>query len=351
MNKLPIVTIVGRPNVGKSTLFNRLVGRRRAVTSRTPGTTRDVLNDIVHWDGKDFLLVDSAGLITDFFGFEEASIEKMAQKQIDLALEQSDVVLFLIDAKSGVTEEDEEVARRIRKFGKKVILGFNKIDHIAQEVKLDSFDSLGFESVFGVSAITGRRSGELLDAICKVLPRAVSENENVKKITIIGRPNVGKSTLVNTLLDSQSVIVSDVAGTTRDSLKFQLTLGGEAQKKTFEIIDTAGFRKRGKIVPGIEKFSIIRALESVYEADVVVLVVDSIEGLTRTDAHLVQLAKNKSKKILIVLNKIDQLDKKTRDEIPNLDRFGFITKQPIIAISAKQKININLLTKELLKLV
>jgi len=350
MNNLPLVSIVGRPNVGKSTLFNRLVGRRRAVTSRTPGTTRDSLNDIVHWNGQDFLLVDSAGLITDFFGFENPEVDKMAQTQIDMALEKSDVVLFLVDAKSGITEEDREVARRVRKFDKKVILAFNKVDHLPQEKGFDSLDSLGFKNVVGVSAITGRRSGDLLDVICKMLPVAKSEKESVKKITIIGRPNAGKSTLVNTLLGSQSIIVSDVAGTTRDSLRFELKLSDANSKKTFEIIDTAGFRKRGKIVPGIEKFSIIRALESVYEADVVVLVVDALEGMTRTDAHLVQLARDKSKKIIVVLNKIDLLDKKIKEEIPNLNRFGFVTKQTIVAISAKDKTNIDLLTAQLLKI-
>lgn len=350
MNNLPLVTIVGRPNVGKSTLFNRLVGKRRAVTSKTPGTTRDALNEIVHWDGQDFLLIDSAGLITDFFGFENADIEEMAQRQIDLALEKSDVILFALDAKSGVTEEDREVARHIRKYGKKVILVLNKIDHLVHEKDLCSFNTLGFENSIGVSAITGRRSGELLDLICSLLPKVNFKVSRVKKLAVIGRPNAGKSTLVNALLGSQSVIVSDVAGTTRDSLNFNLTLSSKGTTKDFEIIDTAGFRKRGKIVPGIERFSIIRALEAIYSADIIIIVVDAVEGFTRTDAHLVQLAKDKSKKVLVVLNKIDKLKKMIKDEIPNLERFGFVGKQVMIAISAKDKTNLDLLIDQIIKI-
>jgi GTP-binding protein len=350
MNKLPVVAIVGRPNVGKSTLFNRLIGRRRAVTSRTPGTTRDSLSEQVNWNGKDFILIDSAGLITDFYGFKEADIEKKAQVYIDEALDQADLVLFLIDAKAGVTPDDQQVAKKLRKFNKRVILVANKADTLKAEGQATQFSSLGFKNTIAISAITGRRSGDLLDKITSFLPEVKSEKSLFKKITIIGRPNVGKSTLFNRLIGSHRAIVSEIAGTTRDSVKFELEVTHMGKRQTFEIIDTAGFRKRGKIEVGIEKFSVIRALEAVYEADIVILVIDAVEGLTRTDAHLVQLAQDKSKRIFIVINKVDKMADKVKEEIPNLDRFEFITKIPMIALSAKTGENVDFLFSELLKI-
>lgn len=349
MQKLPIVAIIGRPNVGKSTLFNRLIGERRAITSNEPGTTRDRILSELNWNGKQFILVDTAGLLVDFYGFEEKDIEKLAQKHIEISLREADVVLFVVDSKTGLTGADEEAARLIRKSGKRTILVVNKADNLAQENVSGSFAKLGFDETIAVSSITGRRTGDLLDLAIGDFKKIEPTPDNRLKIAIIGRPNVGKSTLFNIFAKREKAITSSVAGTTRDSKseKIKICLGDDC--RSFEIIDTAGFRRRGKIEVGVEKFSVFRALDSIYKADIVLLVIDSREGVTRGDAHLAQAALDKRKKILVVLNKIDLLENKTKAEIKNLDKYPFLAKNTFVAISADKQENIDLLSGEILK--
>lgn len=350
MNKLPIVSIVGRPNVGKSTLFNRIVGFRQAIVSKIPGTTRDRVVAEVSWDNREFMLIDTAGLLLDFFGFENQEIEQGAQDQIDAAVKESDLVLFLVDAKTGVSPEDKEVAKKIRKSGKKVILVVNKADVRHQEQEIDQFASLGFNDMVAISAVTGRRTGDLLDIIVGNFAKTKKEkvvDSKLPRLAIVGRPNVGKSTLFNNLVGMERSIVSNIPGTTRDSLRFKIKLEGKSSSTELELIDTAGFRRKGRIKQGVERFSVIRTIESVYKSDIVLLVIDAAEGITRGDAHLAELALENRKKVIVILNKIDL----SGSEIKDLMRFPFITRQIRVAISAQNKTNFDLLIGEIIKAV
>jgi GTP-binding protein len=346
MDNLPIVAIVGRPNVGKSTLFNRLIGSRKAIVAKEAGTTRDAVTAQVSWDNKPFILIDTAGAIFDFYGFKEADIEQKAQDKLDEAVRAADVVLLVLDAKSGVIPEDIQTANLIRKNAKRVIVVFNKADIEKLEKRVGEVEELGFDESIAISSTSGRRTGDLLDIITRDFRALSTAEPRIKKISIIGRPNAGKSTLFNALCGSDQAIVSEIPGTTRDSVSYKAKFD---EGKQAEIIDTAGFRKRGKIEVGIEKFSVMRAIESIYQSDIILLVVDSREGFTRTDAHLAQLAKQNSKELFVVLNKIDLLKDKSILEIKNYDRFGFILKNKIIGVSAKDATNLNLLISELNK--
>jgi len=348
MNNLPIVSIIGRPNVGKSTLFNRLVGKRYAIVAREAGTTRDSVSSEVSWDGKNFILIDTAGLIFDFFGFKEEDIEKKAQDKLTQAIVSSEVILFVVDAKSGMTPEDKKIANLIRKYAKRVILVLNKADNEKLEGTISEVKEVGFKEEIAVSALSGRRSGQLLDLITKSFKRFNHESAKFKKIAIVGRPNAGKSTLFNILAGSDLAIVSEIPGTTRDNVRFKINLG---INKEAEIIDTAGFRKRGKIQVGIEKFSVLRSIESIHQSDIVLLIIDAKEGFTRVDAHLASLALQNNKKLLVVVNKIDLLKNQSALEVRDFDRYAFIRKNQIVGISAKLQTNIDLLTSEIKALV
>lgn len=344
---MPIVAIVGRPNVGKSTLFNRLLGHKKAIIAREAGTTRDTVSGEVTWDGRRFILFDTAGVISDFYGYKEAEIEKLAQDKIAQALQESDLILMVMDAKVGVTNEDKEIASQIRKLNKKVLVVMNKADNPHLESRIAQAQELGFSDAMPVSSINGRRSGLLLDKIVKNFKKSESWSSPSKKIAIVGRPNAGKSTLFNILAEQEKAIVSNIPGTTRDAITTKLQIGG----KSAEIIDTAGFRKRGKIQVGIEKFSIFRAIQSILRSDLVILVIDAREGFTRTDAHLAALAKHNSKDIVVVINKIDLLKTRVTTEVKNFERFGFILKNKIFAISCKSGENVDELIDEIGRLV
>lgn len=345
MNTLPIVSIIGRPNVGKSTLFNRLIGKRYAITAKEAGTTRDAVSSELSWDGKNFILNDTAGLLFDFYGFKEEEIERKAQDKLAEAISSSNIVLLVLDARAGVTPDDKKAASLIRKYANKVIVVFNKADNEILEKKLLEANELGFQDAIAISSLNGRRTGLLLDMVTKDFSKNTIHESNLKKIAIVGRPNAGKSTLFNMLSGCESVIVSSIPGTTRDSVKIKIKISG----KEAEIVDTAGFRRRGKIEVGIEKFSIMRAIESVYQSDIVLLVIDAKEGFTRTDAHLASLAITNNKKLLVVINKIDLLKNQSALEVKDFDRYGFIRKNTILGISAKNKTNSDLLIRELLK--
>jgi len=347
MKELPIVSIIGRQNVGKSTLFNRLIGVRRAVTSGMPGTTRDRVSEKVQWEGKSFLLVDAAGLLTDYYGISEPEIEKKAQEQIDEAISESDLILFVVDSRDPLSAADRKVAEKLRKELAKTVLVFNKADNQDLEKVVSNSKDIGFRQKIAVSAVSGRRSGELLDLIASKLPSVETENKDLVRVAIIGRPNVGKSTLFNALVKFERAIVSDIPGTTRDSIKYEVKL--KDGSKTFEFIDTAGFRRRGKVSPGVEKYSVLRSVQSIASSDVVLLLADASEGLTRGEAHLAQLALDNNKKVILVLNKIDLLKNRSAEEIKNLTRFKFLSRLPAVAVSAKLKQNIGLLIRELVK--
>lgn len=345
MKNLPVVSIIGRPNVGKSTLFNRLVGRRMAIVDPTAGTTRDRVVERVGWDNKEFILIDTAGLIVDFYGFDEAAIEKKAQDQIAKSVEESDVVLLVVDMKNGLVPQDEQIAALARKYSKRVILVCNKADDPRRDAISGEFARLGFDESICLSAISGRKSWELLDLVTKDFKTSEKQEHKLKRVAIIGRPNVGKSSLLNAICNKEIAIVSDIPGTTRDSIKVEVSLAGK--QDSFEIIDTAGLRRRGRIEKTLERYSVMRSIFSILDCDLVLLVVDSEEGLTRQDAHLAQLALRNRKKLILVINKIDLLKNQTTDEIKNLFRFSFLNKQKSIAVSAQTTQNINVLVREI----
>lgn len=329
--------------MGKSTLFNRIVGARQAVTSREPGTTRDRVVSDVKWNGKQFTLIDTAGFLLDFYGFKNEEIEKMSQGQIDEALSEADLVLVVVSYKDGILEQDKEILKKARKTNKKIILICNKADNLFEEQSCENFRRLGVEEIFPLSALRGRRVGQLLDRLVRDIEDGQQDSSGVPKMSIIGRPNVGKSTLFNLLSGKSRAIVSDIAGTTRDSINETIEIGG----RQIEIVDTAGLRRRGRREVGVEKFSVYRTLDAVSRSDLVLLLVDAEEGVTRGDAHLAQLALDKEKKVIIVINKIDHLKKRLTTEVKNLYRYKFLTKIKSVAISAKTSENIEALKREI----
>jgi len=340
--EIPKVSIIGRPNVGKSTLFNRLIGERKAIISKIPGTTRDRVTAEITWNGKDFLLIDTAGILSETLKGDDR-IGILAQEKVIEVLNESDLILFLIDGKSGFSAQDQEISKSLRRINNKVLVVVNKLDTLESE-RNAPIQNLGFTDIIGISAITGRRCGVLLDQIVKRIPDYKKSQRQFPVMTIIGRPNVGKSTLFNAIIGKDLSIVSEVPRTTRDSVQAQFN-NRKGQK--FIIYDTAGYRRRGKIEPGIEKFSIYRTLEAIINSDLVAVVIDASEGITRQDAHLVQLALEHRKKVIVVANKIDSLKEESTQNIENFYRYKFILRQTIVGISALNKKNLKLLLREI----
>lgn len=351
MARRPLVALVGRPNVGKSTLFNRLVGERRAVTDEIPGTTRDRLFGEFEWHGRMFNVVDTGGIevyqpkgTRDESPLSEGSIEFVPQikAQALMAVQDADIIVMLVDAMHGVTAADEEVAEILRRTKKPIIIAANKTDNLNRVNEAVEFYSLGVGEVVPVSAIHGDGVGDLLDAVVA----AVDDMEDVEqldadveadqhmKIAIVGRPNVGKSSLLNRLIGEERVIVSPVAGTTRDAIDTEIAYFGE--KVT--LIDTAGIRRRGKIEPGVEKFSVLRAMKAMERADVVLLVLDGEEGITEQDLHIGGYVQEAFRSVVIVVNKWDIVNKETQTMVEferNIRaRFDFLAYAPIIFVSA-----------------
>jgi len=346
----PIVALVGRPNVGKSTLFNRLVGERKAVTSDIPGTTRDRILGDSEWRGVTFTVVDTGGIEVyqprgsrDESALSEGSIDFVPQirSQALAAVEEADLVVMLVDAVQGITAADEEVAEILRKTHKPILIAANKADSEKRRVDSVEFYALGVgEEVYPMSAIHGTGTGDLLDGIVEALKHAPPEDfeeddDESLKIAIVGRPNVGKSSLLNRLLGEERAIVSPIAGTTRDAIDTHLTWEGIP----ITLIDTAGIRRRGSIEPGVEQFSVIRALKALERADVALLMLDAVEGVTAQDTHIAGMIKDANRSVVIVVNKWDALEKdnetmKTFTETVQ-HRFDFIAYAPILFISAK----------------
>ena len=336
-----VVAIVGRPNVGKSTLFNKLIGDRLSIVKNEPGVTRDRLYREMEWSGKEFLLVDTGGLEPKTDDFMMNKIKEQAQ----VAIDEADVVIFLVDGKSGITGLDEDVANVLRKKDKKVVVAVNKIDnYMRDQENILEFYALGFEEVVGISGEHKINLGDLLDAVISKFDRKKEKSrEEGLKIAVLGRPNAGKSSLVNKLLNEERSIVSDIAGTTRDSIDSSLKYDGE----TYTLIDTAGIRKQSKIEDSIEYYSVLRAVKSIKRADVCVLMLDATELLTEQDKRVAGLIYEERKPIIIAINKWDLIEKdntsvKKFTELVKAD-LPFLSYAPIITISAltgKRTINI-----------
>jgi GTP-binding protein len=299
-NRLPVVVIVGRPNVGKSTLFNRLVGRRVAVVEDTPGITRDRLYALMEWNGKKFHVVDTGGIVFQ----DDDPFAEQIRVQANVALSEADVILFLADAKAGLSADDWELAHQFRGSKTPVLVVVNKADNPDRDTLASEFYALGIGEIYPVSGLQGRGVADLLDVVVDMLPDTGAGEEPEKeeiRVAIIGRPNVGKSSMVNAFTGEQRMIVSDIAGTTRDSIDTVLEYGGE----TFRLIDTAGIRRRGKIQGTVEYYMVNRAEKALERADCALVVVDGNEGLTDGDKRIMKLAHDAGKACVFAINKWD----------------------------------------------
>ncbi|RTL60171.1 MAG: ribosome biogenesis GTPase Der [Sphingobacteriales bacterium] len=334
------VAIVGRPNVGKSTFFNRMLEQRKAIVDDQSGVTRDRQYGVTDWNGKTFNLIDTGGFVPD----SQDVFEREIRKQVKIALDESNAVVFMVDAATGVTDLDEAMADVLRRTAKKVFLVVNKVDNNERMLEGAEFYSLGFEHIFFVSSITGSGTGELLDALAELIPADTSEEEEktIPRFAIIGQPNVGKSSLLNSLIGEERTIVSDIAGTTRDTIHTHYNLFG----KEFMLIDTAGLRRKTKVEEDLEFYSVIRAIKALDEADVCLLLIDATKGITQQDLNIFSLAVKKGKGIVILVNKWDLVeDKQTntaRDYEKELkNRLAPFNDVPVIFISAKEKTRIH----------
>ncbi len=332
------VAITGRPNVGKSTLFNRLLEQRQAIVDDQSGVTRDRQYGISDWNGKSFNVIDTGGFVPT----SDDVFEQEIKKQVVIAVEEAHAVIFMVDTATGITNLDEAMADMLRRSAKPVFLAVNKVDNSDRLLEAAEFYSLGFDNIFFISAMTGSGTGELLDAITELIPENDTETANspLPKFAIIGQPNVGKSSLLNALVGRERAIVSDIAGTTRDSTHTHYNLF----HKEFILIDTAGIRRKTKVHEDLEFYSVIRAIKAMDEADVCLLMLDAQKGLTAQDLNIFSLAVKKGKGIVVVVNKWDLMEKETntsRDFEKLLkDRFAPFTDLPILFISATEKTRI-----------
>ena len=335
----PIVAIVGRPNVGKSTLFNRLTHTKLAIVEDTPGVTRDRLYQDAEWNGKSFTLIDTGGI-------EMASQDSMlnlVKKQAQVAIEEADLILFVADGKTGITIDDEEVAQMLRKTKKPVLLVVNKIENYDHPEQIYDFYQLGLGEPFAISASHGMNTGDLLDAVTELLGDVEEDDydPDVIKIAVVGRPNVGKSSLTNAILGKERSIVSDIPGTTRDAIDSPFSIDGQ----DYVIIDTAGMRRKNKILDTTERYSVIRSLRSVDRADVVLMVINAEEGLLEQDKRIVGYAHEQGKGIVLVVNKWDLIEKDdktyTTFEKKIRSELLFLQYAPMIFVSAQTKQRVN----------
>ncbi len=331
---MPLVAVVGRPNVGKSTLFNKLIGQRLSIVEDTPGVTRDRIYSKCEWLGHEFMLVDTGGIEPD----SQDVILSQMRRQAELAIEKADVIILVTDLKCGVTATDEDVAAMLRKSGKPVILCVNKCDNVGEPpADFYEFYNLGLGEPIAVSSVHGHGTGDLLDEVLKELPENTEEDygEDVVKVAVIGKPNVGKSSIINRLCGEDRVIVSDIAGTTRDATDSYV----ETEQGKFVFIDTAGIRKKSKVLENIERYSVLRSYMAVDRADVAVIVIDASVGFTEQDSKVAGYAHEKGKACVVAVNKWDAIEKDTHtmDEFKKkleVD-FSFMSYVPFVFISAK----------------
>jgi GTP-binding protein len=329
------IAIVGRPNVGKSTLFNRLVGEKKAIVDNQSGVTRDRIYGESDWGGKNFNVIDTGGFVprsNDVF-------EKHIREQVMIAIEEASLLLFIVDAATGITALDAEFANVLRKHQKNVFLVVNKVDNIQRMHEANEFYSMGIENIFFIAAMTGSGTGELLDAVVTRIPDEVEEEkqEDIPRVCIIGQPNVGKSSLTNAMLGEERNIVTDIAGTTRDSIHTRFTKFG----KDIMLIDTAGIRGKAKVQENLEFYSVIRAVKALDEADIALIVLDATKGITHQDLSIYKMAIKKHRGIIIAVNKWDLIEKETNtardyEEVLRAKLAPF-NDVPIIFISALEK--------------
>lgn len=345
----PVVAIVGRPNVGKSTLFNKLVGARLSIVDDTPGVTRDRIYGDCEWGGRTLLLVDTGGIEP----YSDDIILKQMRRQAQLAIDSADVIILVTDVRSGVVSTDREVASMLQKSGKPIVLCVNKCDTVGEPpAEYYEFYNLGLGDPIAVSSVHGMGTGDLLDAVCEYLPPAEEneEEDDTVKVAVIGKPNVGKSSLVNAILGEDRMIVSDIAGTTRDATDSYV----ENKYGKFVFIDTAGLRRKSRVYDSIEKYSVIRARIAVERAQVCVIMIDAVEGFTEQDSKVAGIAHELGKACIIAVNKWDAVEKdgKTMDSYRKklMNDFSFMSYAPIIFISAKTGLRLDRLF-ELIKYV
>lgn len=336
----PIVAVVGRPNVGKSTLFNKLIGKRLSIVEDTPGVTRDRIYSECEWRGKEFMLVDTGGIEP---ANDDIMLSQM-RRQAELAIDSAVVIILVLDIKTGLTAADEDVSRMLRKSGKPVILCVNKCDKIGElGAEFYEFYNLGMGDPIAVSSVHGHGTGDLLDAVYEYLPDEdySDYDEEYIKVAVIGKPNAGKSSLINKIAGEERVIVSDIAGTTRDAVDTVI----ENEQGKFVFIDTAGIRRKSKVNENVEKYSVLRAYMAVDRADVCIIMIDGTEGFTEQDSKVAGYAHEQGKACIIVVNKWDAVEKDDRTMINYRKKleidFSFMSYAPFVFISAKtgQRIN------------
>lgn len=336
----PVVAIVGRPNVGKSTIFNRIVGERISIVEDVPGVTRDRIYSSGEWLNVTFNIIDTGGIEVG----DEPLLVQMRQ-QAEIAIEEADVIVFMVNGREGITAADEEVAKLLFRSRKPIVLAVNKVDNFEMRDQIYEFYSLGFGEPFPISGSHGLGLGDLLDEVVKHFPKRNDEeyDDSVIQFCLIGRPNVGKSSLVNAILGEDRVIVSEIEGTTRDAIDTKLTREGQE----YVIIDTAGMRKRGKVYENLEKYSVLRALRAIERSDVVLVVLDGEKGIIEQDKKIAGYAHEAGRAVVIVVNKWDAVEKdeKTMKEFEQniRDHFQFLDYAPIVFLSAKTKKRIHTL--------
>lgn len=329
---MALVAIVGRPNVGKSTLFNRLTEQRQAITHDEPGVTRDRLYGDVEWNGRIFDLVDTGGLVPN----SDERFEAAIREQVFLTLEEADVILYVVDVTTGITDLDDEIAGRLRKAEQPVFIVANKADNAQRRLDAIEFYSLGFEHVYPVSAINGSGTGDFLDAVVDALPPEPEDDEDdtAPRIAFIGRPNVGKSSLTNQLLGHNRTIVTEIAGTTRDSIDARMDYEG----REIVLVDTAGLRRKARVKENVEFYSMLRTERAIQSCDVAVVLIDATSGLEAQDAKILREAEQMKKGLVIAINKWDLAEKETntaRDVTRAIrERLGLLDYVPIVFISA-----------------
>ncbi len=332
------VAIVGRPNVGKSTFFNRLLEQRKAIVDDVSGVTRDRQYGVAEWAGQSFNLIDTGGFVAHSDDIFEIEIKK----QVLIALEEANALIFMVDAATGITNLDESMADVLRRTTKPVFLAVNKVDNSERLLEAAEFYALGFDEIYFLSSMTGSGTGELLDAVTALIQedQAQPDEEGLPKFAIIGQPNVGKSSLLNALIGQERTIVSDIAGTTRDTIHTRYNLF----KKDFVLIDTAGIRRKTKVEEDLEFYSVIRAIKAMDEADVCLLMLDAAKGITAQDLNIFSLAVKKGKGVVILVNKWDLVEKETntaKDYEKQLkERLAPFTDLPILFISVTEKTRI-----------
>ena len=333
-NMSNIVAIVGRPNVGKSTFFNRLLGMRKAIVDDVSGVTRDRQYGTVEWVGRSFTVVDTGG----FIGDGEDAFAAAIRHQVRIAIEQAAVVLFMVDASTGLTDLDQQVADMLRRSPKPALVVVNKTDNHERELEASEFWALGYEKLFTISAMTGSGTGELLDEILNFLPPENVEESDLPKFAIVGRPNAGKSSLTNALLGEDRSIVTDIAGTTRDSVHAHYNKFG----MEFMLVDTAGLRKKKAVKEDLEFYSVMRAIQSIEEADVCLMLLDATKGIESQDLNIIRLAVSNHKGLVILVNKWDLVEEKHENSARDMEalikeRLAPFTDVPVLFISVVEK--------------